>query len=30
LTYTSGQMEKLNNAYYEMLNKENNKNTDGL
>ena len=30
LTYTSGQMEKLFNAYYEMLNKENNKNTDGL
>lgn len=30
LTYTSGQMEKLYNAYYEMLNKENNKNTDGL
>ncbi len=30
LTYTSGEMEKALNAYYEYLNKENNKNTDGL
>ena len=30
LIYTSGQFEQLINTYYEYLNQENNKNTDGL